>query len=54
MFSVTGACVSNPCKNGGTCANAVSSFTCSCYTGYTGATCMDAGNVQNVCLMYHN
>ncbi|XP_068684192.1 polycystin-1-like protein 2 [Montipora foliosa] len=33
-------CVSNPCKNNGTCRDLVNDFTCShCLPGYTGKTC---------------
>ncbi|KAG2494967.1 hypothetical protein HYH03_006901 [Edaphochlamys debaryana] len=29
----------NPCKNGGTCDNTIGSYTCTCSTCYSGATC---------------
>ena len=32
-------CVSNPCENSGTCADAVNSYTCSCVAGFTGTNC---------------
>nr|XP_026693424.1 uncharacterized protein LOC100183806 [Ciona intestinalis] len=32
-------CASTPCLNGGTCTDGVSSFTCACVNGYTGADC---------------
>jgi len=32
-------CISDPCQNGGTCNDAVNSFTCQCRDGYTGITC---------------
>lgn len=32
-------CSPNPCSNGGTCANAGSSFACTCPVGFGGATC---------------
>ena len=35
----TDECAANPCKNGGTCADGVNKFTCTCPAGFTGATC---------------
>ena len=32
-------CSSGPCQNGGTCADGVNSYTCSCVAGYTGMNC---------------
>ena len=32
-------CNSNPCMNGATCVDNVSSFTCNCPAGYSGDTC---------------
>lgn len=32
-------CISNPCKNRGTCTNTLGGFMCSCRAGYTGLTC---------------
>uniref|UniRef100_A0A3Q0RGZ8 EGF-like domain-containing protein n=1 Tax=Amphilophus citrinellus TaxID=61819 RepID=A0A3Q0RGZ8_AMPCI len=32
-------CISNPCKNRGTCTNTLGGFVCSCRAGYTGLTC---------------
>lgn len=32
-------CAPNPCENGGTCTNGVSSYTCACAPGFTGASC---------------
>ena len=32
-------CSSNPCQNGGSCTDAVNSYSCSCVAGYTGTTC---------------
>ena len=34
-------CTSNPCSNGGTCQDAVNSYTCNCIPGYTGPQCKD-------------
>ena len=32
-------CNSNPCMDGATCVDHVTSFTCNCPAGYTGDTC---------------
>lgn len=32
-------CLSGPCQNGGSCTDALGSYTCSCLTGYTGVSC---------------
>ena len=32
-------CSSTPCQNGGTCTDAVNSYTCACVPGYTGTNC---------------
>ena len=32
-------CDSNPCSNGGTCRDGVSSYTCECAGDYTGTSC---------------
>ena len=32
-------CASNPCQNGGTCADDVNRYDCTCEAGYTGADC---------------
>lgn len=32
-------CSSTPCQNGGTCNDAVNSYTCTCVAGYDGDNC---------------
>ncbi|KAK2184233.1 hypothetical protein NP493_275g00009 [Ridgeia piscesae] len=32
-------CVSSPCQNGGSCSDEVNKFSCTCASGYEGATC---------------
>ena len=32
-------CSPNPCKNGGTCRDKISSYSCTCLNGYTGTNC---------------
>jgi alpha-tubulin suppressor-like RCC1 family protein len=45
---VSGACVNrndcspNPCQNGGSCADGVGTYTCTCTGGYTGTNCQIA------------
>ncbi|XP_071062991.1 LOW QUALITY PROTEIN: cubilin [Pseudochaenichthys georgianus] len=39
-------CLSNPCQNGGTCADGSNGFTCTCTTQWTGPLCQTA---QQVC-----
>ena len=29
-------CASDPCLNGGTCADSINSFSCTCQVGFTG------------------
>ena len=33
------ACLSNPCRNGGTCVERFGSHTCTCPVGYEGHNC---------------
>jgi Notch-like protein len=35
-------CAGNPCKNGGTCANLVNEFKCTCSSPWSGSTCQNA------------
>ena len=35
----TDECATNPCQNGGSCSDEVNKFSCSCASGYEGATC---------------
>ena len=32
-------CLSQPCRNGGSCIDGVNSYTCQCALGYTGTNC---------------
>lgn len=32
-------CLSEPCKNGGTCSDYVNSYTCKCQVGFDGVHC---------------
>ncbi|HEY5920655.1 MAG TPA: EGF domain-containing protein [Kofleriaceae bacterium] len=41
VFRVTDPCLPNPCVNGGSCSVVNSGPSCTCQTGYTGATCAD-------------
>lgn len=39
-------CSSNPCKNGGTCADGIHEYTCICIDGFQGSTCETGKNVN--------
>lgn len=39
LFSEFDACGSDPCQNGATCTNILSSYNCSCPPGYEGMDC---------------
>ena len=39
MFADVDECSSSPCQNGGTCIDAVNSYTCDCVDGWTGTNC---------------
>ena len=39
LYSDIDECASNPCQNGGTCADDVNRYDCTCEAGYTGADC---------------
>lgn len=41
-------CASNPCQNGGTCNDAVNSYTCLCVPGYTGSNCEIGTNFLSI------
>ena len=32
-------CATNPCQNGGSCADQINGYTCSCVDGYDGINC---------------
>ena len=40
-------CASNPCLNGGTCADDVNRYDCTCEAGYTGADCETSRSTYN-------
>ena len=48
-------CVINPCHNGGTCIDGISSFTCLCPEGYNDATCLAQVDecLSNPCIHGH-
>ena len=39
-------CVSNPCRNGGSCEDLPGGYKCSCPEGFTGQSCHSAGNAR--------
>lgn len=45
-------CASNPCRNGGTCKDALNGFSCFCLAGFSGAVCQTNINecASNPCL----
>ena len=44
-------CASSPCQNGGTCNDAVNSYTCQCVPGYTGSNCEIGKNLLSVSII---
>ncbi len=40
-------CVSNPCRNGGTCVDGVNQYTCDCPDGFLGSTCQTGNQSIN-------
>ena len=44
MLADTATCDSNPCMNGGVCADGDDHITCTCAVGFIGATC-DVGKI---------
>ena len=44
MLADTATCDSNPCMNGGVCADGNDLFTCTCAAGFIGAIC-DVGKI---------
>ena len=42
-FAVLDNCMSNPCKNGGTCSNSDAGYVCSCAIGFVGVNCDGEG-----------
>ena len=39
LFSVVDHCFGSPCRNNGTCHNAVNDYNCTCSAGYSGKSC---------------
>lgn len=39
LYTEIDECESTPCQNGGTCVDALDSYTCTCVVGYTGLSC---------------
>lgn len=39
FFADINDCSPNPCQHGGTCADQLNNFTCTCAAGYTGKNC---------------
>ena len=39
-------CSSRPCRNGGSCADLVNGFQCTCLSGWTGTTCTESMDIQ--------
>ena len=47
LYSDIHECASNPCQNGGTCADDVNRYDCTCEAGYTGADCETSRSTYN-------
>ena len=45
IFSDIDDCSTNPCQNGGTCADGTNAYTCTCVTGFTGGDCETSKHV---------
>lgn len=47
LIAVENVCISNPCRNGGACADDHGKYTCSCKDKYSGVNCEigEAGNM---------
>ena len=41
-------CADGPCKNGGSCTDAVNDFNCSCVPGYAGKNCSIGKQILHV------
>ena len=56
MFADVDDCLSSPCQNGGTCTDAVNSYTCACVDGWAGTNCenskiyLDFVHYTSVCI----
>ena len=47
LYSDIDECASNPCQNGGTCADDVNRYDCTCEAGYTGSDCETSRSTYN-------
>ena len=57
LYSDIDECASNPCQNGGTCADDVNRYDCTCEAGYTGADCETSRSTYNnelLCTLFLN
>ena len=50
VFADIDECGSNPCRNGGTCSDAVNRFICTCKPGYTDINCQTGKQRSSVLL----
>ena len=44
----TDDCAAKPCKNGGTCTDRVSGYSCACAPGFEGTNCMTSESVRDL------
>jgi len=46
-------CVSTPCQNGGTCADGINGYTCTCANGWEGAQCQSGTYIGESYITVH-
>ena len=47
-------CMSQPCRNNGSCREAVNGYTCACESGYSGTNCEKGQIIYTVTFVTHD